>query len=159
MLFTLSQNILETLFVTLLNSQPQACCDPQFETNYAVCGEGLCSDLLWMPYIREIPPSNLGLVIEFLSEICEEFPQILKLIPGRVITLLSHDRAENVLSCHPDLCTRPKSLWILPRDPAFASEPDDSWLQVRVALARAEEYSTAINLAVSIRWFPSQDWR
>jgi hypothetical protein len=61
-----------------------------------------------MPYIREIPPSNLGLAIAFLSEIYDEFPQILKLIPGRLITLLSHDSAENVLSCHPDFCTRPK---------------------------------------------------
>lgn len=60
--------------------------------------------------IREIHPSNPGLVIEFLLDIYEEFPQILKLIPGRLITLLTHDSAENVLSYHPDLCPRPKIL-------------------------------------------------
>ena len=46
-LSTPSQNNLETLFVTFLNSQPQACFgDLQFETNYAVCGGGFYSDLL-----------------------------------------------------------------------------------------------------------------
>jgi hypothetical protein len=143
-------------FVTLLNSHPRACFgDLQFETTYAVYGGGFYSDLLWTPCNREIPP-NLGLVVEFLSEIFDEFPQILKLITGRLITLLIHNSAEKALSCHPDLCTRPKILWILPRDPAFPSGPEDSWLQVRVALARAEEYDIAINLAVSIRWFPNQ---
>jgi len=156
-LFTLSQNVLEIPFVTLLNSQPQACFDDlQFERNYAVYGWGLYSGLLWMPYIREIPPSNLGLVIGFLSEIYEEFPQILKLIPGKLITHLSHDSTEK--SC---LATRimhtTENTVNLPRDPAFPSGPDDSWLQVRVALARAGEYSTVINLAMSIRWYPNQD--
>jgi len=46
-LSTPSQIILETLFVTFLNSQPQAYFDDlQFETNYAVCGGGFYSDLL-----------------------------------------------------------------------------------------------------------------
>jgi hypothetical protein len=53
-----------------------------------------------MPYMRVIPPSNLGLVIAFLSEIYEEFPQILKLIPGRLNTLLSHDSLATQICAH-----------------------------------------------------------
>lgn len=113
-----------------------------------------------MLYIRDIPPSNLGLVIEFLWEIYEEFPRILKLIQGRLIKLLTHDSAEYLqMSCHP--------IQIYTHDRKFCEFchailqsrrgqmiRDFECVCVCVALARAEEFIAVINIAVSIRWCP-----
>ena len=43
-----------------------------FETNYALCGGGFYSDLLWIPYIRETLPYNLMCIGPCIVVITEE---------------------------------------------------------------------------------------